>query len=279
MRKSFLSALFVVLAVLGQAKTANAQAIRYGYIPQTPEGWYYMVNGDQVGMLTADNLGMVRNLTNQLRASEIRSVQDDLIWSGSAYGLPTRGGFYPMYDRQMRPMGRREATITYGAIGAGIGYGVSGNMRGTVIGAAGGAILGILTHRGNGNNNSDNGTITTPPYQDKKGARISQEGIPVEIGTKPSVSQQEQPASRPPSSTTGGWRVSNRTSKRAELWDGEQFIARIEPWQSVQVSAPKSGYKAVLLIPNRLGGLSQETAQIRSSDNFNGWDILVPAVQ
>ena len=58
MRKSLF--VFVVLAVLGVAIPANAQGVRYGYIPTSPEGWYYMVQGDQVGMLTADNLGMVR---------------------------------------------------------------------------------------------------------------------------------------------------------------------------------------------------------------------------
>ena len=73
--------------------------------------------------------------------------------------------------------------------------------------------------------------------------------------------------------------MTNRTSKRADLWDGEQFVARIEPWQSVQVGAPESGYQAVLLIPNRSGGLDQERALIRSADNFNGWDIVAPAVE
>ena len=73
MRKSLF--VFVVLVVLAMAVPASAQAIRWGYIPQTIDGWYYMVNGDQVGMLTADNLGMVRGLTNQLRRSEYRSLR------------------------------------------------------------------------------------------------------------------------------------------------------------------------------------------------------------
>src|SRR3989344_443501 len=89
MRKS----LFVVLAILALAVPANAKAIRWGYVPQTPEGWYYLVNGDQVGMFTADNVGMVRKLSNQLP----RSLMGDLKWNGAAYGLQTAVGFLPMY--------------------------------------------------------------------------------------------------------------------------------------------------------------------------------------
>ena len=239
-----------ILAVLTTAVPVNAQAIRWGYIPQTTEGWYYLVNGDQVGMLTADNLGMVRAPTHQLRRSEIRSLSDDLVWNGAAYGVNTARGFYPMYDHNMRPMSRREASITGAAIGAAIGFGVSGNTRGTAIGAAGGAIVGLLTHRGNSNKN--------------------------DIGTRPNrqVSVSNQP------STAGDWRVSNRTSKRAELWDGEQFVARIESGRSIQVDAPRNGgYKAILLIPNRSGGLNREAAQIRGNDNLNGWDIVSAAVR
>lgn len=269
MKKSLFA--LVVLAILGMAIPANAQGVRYGYIPTSPEGWYYMVQGDQVGMLTADNLGMVRQYSNQLP----RSLSGDLRWNGAvaAYGLQTASGFLPMYDRNMRPMSRREATITGAAIGAAIGYGVSGNRRGTAIGAAGGAIVGLMTRRGKNNNQQrDNGTVVVPPQQD---VRVGPDGIPVMVGNR---QNRQGPVSTPPS-TVGEWRVANQTAMRAELWDGEQFIARIEPWQSVQVDAPQNGYKAVLLIPNRSGGLDQANAQIRENNQLNGWDIVAPAVQ
>ncbi len=266
MRKSLLA--FVVLAVLASAVPASAQAIRWGYIPQTIDGWYYMVNGDQVGMLTADNLGMVRGLTNQLRRSEYRSLRDDLRWNSGygAYGLPIGGGFYPMYDRQMRPMGRREATITGAAIGAAIGYGVSGNGRGTAIGGAAGAIIGLLTRRGKNQNQRDD-VIVTPPPSGRGSVRQGVGGGP--IGSYPTSN----------SSSTGEWRVTNRTSKRAELYDGDELIARLQPGQSIQVPMPATGYSAVLLIPNRSGGIDKDETQIRDNSNFNGWDIVAPAVQ
>ena len=264
-----LASAFVVLVFLVMAVPASAQGI--GYIPTSPEGWWYKIQGNQVMMLQADNLGMVRDFQRQ----GYRSARDDMRWNGSAYGLSmANGGFYPMYDRNMRPMGSREATVTGAAIGAAVGYGVTGNTRGTAIGAAGGAIIGLIT-RGRNNNRRDNGIVTPPAGQDQQGVGRTADGLPIAIGTRPN---RQGPVSNPPS-MVGEWRVQNKTSKRAELWDGEQFIARIEPWQSVQADAPAHGYKAVLLIPNRSGGLSQEQAEIRASENFNGWDIIVPAVQ
>ena len=182
MIKMMVSLLFVALAVLAMAIPASAQSLRYGYIPQTPDGWYYSVQGNQVGMLTADNIGMVRGLTNQIRRSQFHSLRDDLRWNSGygAFGLPIGGGgFYPMYDRQMRPMSRKEATVTYGAIGASLGYGLSGNTRGTAIGAGVGALVGFVTHRGNGNRN----VIVTPPSSEQ-GIRIARDGTPIAVGTR-----------------------------------------------------------------------------------------------
>ena len=210
MTKRFMSVLFVVFAILTSAVPASAQ-IRWGYIPQTSEGWYYKIQGNQVGMLISDNLGIVRGLTNQLRREGYRSLRDDLYWNGAygAYGVPMgRGGFYPMYDRYRQPMGRREATATYGAIGAGAGYAFFGNTRGTVGGAVVGGVVGLLTHRGNGNNQRDNGVIVTPPAdQDQQGGvRWASDGTPIAIGTRPN---RQEPVSSPPSAT-GDWRGSNR---------------------------------------------------------------------
>lgn len=273
MRKLFV---FVVLVLLGMAIPANAQGIRYGYIPQTPEGWYYMVQGDQVGMLTADNLGMVRQYTNQLP----RSLSGDLQWNGVAYGLQTGAGFMPMYDRNRQPLsGRQRIERGAGAVIAADGVRrIINNPRGAagwIETAVGVVLVNDSRYRGQPKNQRDNGTVVVPPSQGQQGVYVGPDGVPVAVGNRPN---RQGPVSNPPS-VAGDWRVQNRTSKRAELWDGEQFIARIEPWQSVQVDAPQNGYKAVLLIPNRSGGLDQETAQMRSAENFNGWDIVAPAIQ
>lgn len=262
MRK-LLGIMFVVLAILASAVPASAQAICWGCIPgDTLEDVYYVVRGNNVGLVTAGNLRMVRDLTGQLP----RSLGPDLVMNGGYYGIQTPYGFHPM--------GRREAAITYGAIGAGIGYGVSGNLRGSAIGAASGAIVGLLTHRGKNNNQRDNGVIVTPPS--------GQQGV--YVGTRPNGNRQGS-VSNPPS-VVGDWRISNRTSKKAEVWDEvrdpERPVYVLGPGQSLQVPPPQdpNGYKAVLVYSNpRGGGLIQENAQIRGNDNFNGWDIVAPVVQ
>lgn len=184
MTKRLTSSLFVVLAVLASAVPASAQAIRWGYIPQTSDGWYYMIRGDQVGMLTADNLGMVRGLTNQLRRSEIRSLTDDLVWNGVAYGINTARGFLPMYDRDRRPLsGRQRIERGAGIVAAADGVRrIVNNPRGAAgwIEAAVGAVLvNDSRYRGQSNNQRD---------------------IPVAVGTRPGGSAGSSPFWGPGSS-------------------------------------------------------------------------------
>ena len=168
MRKT-LGLTFVVLAILASVIPASAQAIRWGYIPQTTDGWYYMIRGDRVGMLTADNLGMVRGLTNQLRRSEIRSLTDDLLWNGAAYGINTGRGFYQMYDRNRQPLsGRQRIERGAGIVAAADGVRrIINNPRGAAgwIEAAVGAVL-VNDSRYRGQSNQrDNGTVVMPPSQ------------------------------------------------------------------------------------------------------------------
>ncbi len=189
MRKSVFA--FVVLAILASAIPASAQFARSGYIPQTPDGWYYAIQGDQVMMLTADNLGMVRNLTN-----ELRSVGPDLRWNGSAYGLPTsNGGFYPMYDRNRQPLSGRQRIER----GAGIVVAADGVRRiinnprgaaGWIEAAVGAVLVNDSRYRGQPRNQQrDNGSVVVPPPQSggqrDHEVRTGPDGIPVAIGTRP----------------------------------------------------------------------------------------------
>ncbi|GEM_PF-6449546 len=223
--KKILGVVFVVvLAVLASAVSANAQ-----YIPQTIDGWYYkVVMGNQVQMLTADNLGLVHGLTDQLRRSGIHSLQDDLCWNSGygAYGLPIGGGFYPMYDRQMRPMSRREATATGAVIGAGAGYAIFGNTRGAVGGGVIGAVVGLLTHRGNDSKN----VVVTPPLQGQQGVRVGSDGIPVAVGTRPAGTTSPfwgpgtQPSRRPNCMAEGMVTLENQSAGPLRVFkDGQQF--------------------------------------------------------
>gem|GEM_PF-5521697 len=95
----------LVLAFLAPATSASAQ-IRWGYVPESIEGWYYLVQGNRVGMLMADELAMVRRMGDQYRRARIRTVVSDFGWNEEArmYGLSNPRGFFPMYNEQMRPL-------------------------------------------------------------------------------------------------------------------------------------------------------------------------------
>ena len=55
MRKMF--ALIVAFVFVAGVAPVQAQGIlRGGYMPSSPEGWYYYLSGNQVMMLQADNL-------------------------------------------------------------------------------------------------------------------------------------------------------------------------------------------------------------------------------
>ncbi len=214
MRKSLFA--FVVLAFVAMAVPVSAQAIRYGYIPQTPDGWYYKIQGDQVGMLTADNLGMVRGLTNQLRQSEIRSLADNLMWNGAAYGINTGRGFYPMYDQNRQPLsGRQRIERGAGIVAAADGVRrIINNPRGAagwIEAAVGAVMVNDSRYRGQPKNQRDNGTVVTPPAQGRGDVRVGPDGIPVAVGTRPAGAMQVVEPSQP------AWKVFRNRFENLEV--------------------------------------------------------------
>lgn len=96
-------ALIVVFAFLVGVVPVQAQGIlRGGYMPDSPEGWYYYLIGDQVHMLQADNIEYVRRTMNIGRRASLRRVTDDLVGynhQGQNFiGLQGSRGVYPMYE-------------------------------------------------------------------------------------------------------------------------------------------------------------------------------------
>ena len=264
---------FVVLIVLASAIPANAQAIRWGYIPQTPEGWYYLVNGDQVGMLTADNIGMVRGLTNQLRRAEIRSLSESLMWNGTAYGVNTARGFHPMYDRDRRPLTGRQRIER----GAGIVLAVDGVRRaianprspwGWVEAAVGGVLVNDSRYRG-----ADAPRPSGPPTYWRNGNPIV--SLPEEGDGYRGVSR--------PAVNGGQWVIKNLTGLKGELWNGEENLSEtvlgglFEPGAVFLGPNPVgTGYRLVILQPNDMGTLSFRDADRKGTPD--GWKFLAPLV-
>ncbi|MEK7121243.1 MAG: hypothetical protein AAB857_00880 [Patescibacteria group bacterium] len=277
MRKSLF--VFVVLVVLAMAVPASAQAIRWGYIPQTTDGWYYLIRGDQVGMLTADNLGMVRGLTNQLRRSEIRSLSDDLMWNGAAYGINTGRGFQPMYDRNRQPLsGRQRIERGVGIVAAADGVRrIINNPRGAAgwIEAAVGAVLvNDSRYRGQPKNQRDNGVIVTPPSPGQS-VRVASDGTPVAVGARPS-------GVRPViEKRSGEFTLSNSTRFKMDVYDGEtgkeeNFQFRLSPGEKRGVDVPGDRYRGLALVPNIYGSISNEEFKISPTDA--GWVFVEPDV-
>lgn len=271
MKKSLF--VLVVLAILSMAIPANAQGVRYGYIPTSPEGWYYMVQGDQVGMLTADNLAMVRQYSNQLP----RSLSGDLRWNGvaAAYGIQTASGFLPMYDRNKQPLSGRQRIER----GAGIVLAVDGVRRiinnprgaaGWIEAAVGAVLVNDSRYRGQPKNQRDNGTVVVPP-QDQQGVRVGPDGIPVMVGNRPNGGYQPVAGSVQPGPR---WTIRNGTGGKGELLDGDQFIKVLEPGETYSASNPQTGYRLMILVPTDQGTI--ETREAAKQPRRDGWDFICP---
>lgn len=172
-----------VFVFLVTAIPASAQ-----YIPTSPDGWWYKIQRNQVLMLEADNLELI----NQIQRQGYRSLGPDLRWGGNAYGIPVGRGFYPMYDRDRKPISKKKAAVIYGTAGA-IGGALVGRYVGpgtkknqitsTIVGAGLGALVGALAHRDNGN------FVVTPPSP-RQERRVGRDGIPVAVGARPGYQAQ-----------------------------------------------------------------------------------------
>ena len=259
MTKRFTAALFVVL--VGFMATGCASG---GYLGNNPYP-------GPLGQVMAGNLAMTCPGDYFVGPPINRCLR-------SLGGNIGRYSSYPMYAGGMGGVQLSSAdklAVFCGLGGSGLAALLDAGMKKVVgaglLSAASCEVAGALLSRRGGKNQS---VAVMPPSQGQDGYG-GPDGIPSAAGNRSNRQEREGPVSNPPS-TAGEWRVSNRTSKRVELWDGNQFIARIEPWQSVQVPAPERGYKAVLLIPNRSGGLDQEAAKIRSSNDFNRRENLFP---
>lgn len=275
MRKSLF--VFVVLVLLGMAIPANAQSV--AYIPQTWDGVYYRLQDNYVQMLTADNLGMVDGLTDQLHRAGYRSLAQDLQWNGMMYGLQTATGFLPMYDRNRQPLSGRQRIER----GAGIVVAADGVRRiinnprgatGWIEAAVGAVLVNDSRYRGQSKNQnqSDNGVIVTPPSPGQ-GVRIASDGTPVAVGARPGVRPVVE-------KSFGEFTLSNSTRFKMDVYDGEtkegNLLFRLSPGEKRGVDAPEDRYRGLALVPNIHGNISTEEFGVSPTDA--GWVFVEPDV-
>lgn len=189
---------FVTFVLLLSAVPVNAQ-IRWGYVPQNIEGWMYMVQGNQVGMLMADELEMVRQMGNQYRRARIRSVRDDFGWNAQMgmYGVSNPRGFFPMYDSGMGrlPPNMRQRIER----GAGIVAAVDGIRRVVInprspwgwVETAVGAVL-VNDSRYRGEPNAPRGEILMEEEEEKPSAQMAGQKPPYSDSQKPPYPDKDQ---------------------------------------------------------------------------------------
>lgn len=275
MRKMFA---FIVLAFLASAIPASAQ-----YIPTTINGWWYKIQGNQVMMLEADNLGLV----NQLQREGYRNLQGDLHWNGNAYGLPmANGGFYPMYDRNRQPLsGRQRIERGAGIVAAADGVRrIINNPRGAagwIEAAVGGVLMNDSRYRSQPKNQRDNGTtIVTPPPSGGQPKVYWSHGAPVAVGTRPYADMQA-PVRPVIEKRSGEFTISNSTRFKMDVYDGdtskeENFQFRMAPGEKHDVDAPGDRYRGLALVPNVNGSISTEEFKVSPTDA--GWIFIEPDV-
>lgn len=278
MRKTIVSAFVFVFVVLMLAVPASAQgSVCWGCIPgDVLEDTYYIIRGDEVGLLTASNVRMVREMTHQLPRSLYGNMVQD---RRGYYGIQTSRSFHPMLDQNRQPLTGRQR-IERGAgivtVGAAVG-GILGGKKGALIGAAlgaGAAAVNDSRYRGDNEGrqrgNNDTIIVTPPPApagRTQQHVVVGSDGIPVAIGSKPLAGPAAQGRSCE-------FTLTNSTRFPLEVYDGEKYLGRMRPQDDWKVNAPEDGYKAYALIPNTRGSLTNDQTDIQPTDD--GWMFTEP---
>lgn len=244
------------------------------YYPSTAEGWYYWTIGDQVAMLQADQLGMVRR-GDELRAIDgLHRVSDDLIFRNDGVaGVRHDGRFYPAFDGdnvlgEPRIITMREKiknAAFWGTFGAGLGA-VAGDLfghrgRGAALGAAGGAGASVIK------DSFHNRKVRVFLLQAER-ARPGQ-----------TFREQLPSASNRTDELSPGvaeFELTNGSPATIEVFDGEKFLFRMRPGEVRKVTAPQEQYTARALVPNNRGGISRGDLETHSTNS--GWAFEEPAV-
>ena len=278
MRK--LMSFVIVFVFLAGVVPSQAQGIlRGGYMPSSPEGWYYYLIGDQVHMLQADNIEYVRRTMNIGRRAQFRRVTDDLVGYGYYVGLNGPQGFYPMY--QCSSKGRRwERGIGTTLIATAIGAAVAGK-KGAAIGAGVGAGYALYKDsscqpvqnnqiRVVGLEQGDDSTMVVQPPQSQPSSRFNNRWN--------DVLRHQQRAGTYQRGQINGRPVNNRTGLDVILWVGDSEEAiEISRGGHIQVPRNPGGMEAETVETAPGGQEVRRPALVVPNHNLDGWDIVVPA--
>jgi len=281
--RNLISSAFVALMLLVGIVPVQAQGVGIlggGYMPSSPEGWYYYLTGNQVMMLQADNLNMVSQFMNQGRRAQMRRVTDDLVGYGPYVGLNGPQGFYPMY--QCSSTRRRwERGIGTTLITTAIGAAVGGGKRGAAIGAAVGG--GYALYKDSSCRTVQNSQIQVVGLDPDNQTMVVQPPMSSQMPSGrengwDNVLRNQKAGGAYQRGQVGGRSVNNRTGLDVILWVGDS---------EVPLLIARGGHEQV---PRNPGGMEAETiktapggvelrrpALVVPNHDLDGWDIVVPA--
>ena len=152
------------------------------------------------------------------------------------------GGYYPdYYDIDLSRLSRRGRYALGGAVLGGVIGTLADGKKGVAIGIGAGA-LGGLIFSGRGDGRSERPIILAP-------------------GREPSRKIYFR-----------SFRIFNSSSFVAELYDGNRYLGRLEPGDTMVLREPRDHFRAVILMPMHGGRISRRLASLEETDD--GWEIV-----
>ncbi|MBI2669828.1 MAG: hypothetical protein HYX20_01630 [Candidatus Yanofskybacteria bacterium] len=220
-----------------------------------------------------DTYNIIHDARRQHEANLAISQIERLVFRGGYYGYDNGGTFVPMYDRYRRPIGRREATITGAGIGASIGTGI-GSLKnrpgaGALLGAGGGALLGLVL--------SGRGGEDKPVDCSKKLNRKERETCSAIAAEQQAAILQQQIAIQQDEAQRLAQTYYNRTGRPVDIRDViGNLVADIPNGGSVDLPESSGGYKAYMRFPAALGKTAFRPADQRLAKDGSGFVLIFP---
>jgi hypothetical protein len=185
------------------------------------------------------------------------------------------GQYWRLTDGRGIHLNRPVKIILGAGAGAAIGRLVSGNTKGTLIGAAIGGVATYIATRPRGRDKDEPMVV-----REGQQVRIGSDGVPVAVGQPVAAYGGAQGAYQPIGNTAPSgprWYIRNLTGGKGELFDGGQFIKVLEPGETYGVTNPQAGFQLMILVPTEEGTLESVPAQRKP--RRDGWDMVAPSVQ
>ncbi|MDO8591302.1 MAG: hypothetical protein Q7R60_00010 [bacterium] len=238
---------------------------------------------DQVSCLQQDAYNIVSNARRQNRVNQAVANLENLIFRNGYYGYYDGGVFNPVYDRNHRPISKREGAITGAAIGTPIGAGVGAIFdrpgTGALLGAGGGALLGLVL---SGRGGDDKPVDCSKPVRKQKDREreicsAQAEQTRIAIAEQQAAITQQQIATQQDEAQRLAQTYYNRTGRPVDVRDvAGNLVADIPNGGSVELPESSGGYQAHMRFPVSLGKTDFRYADQRLAKDGSGFVFIAP---